>query len=452
MAKLFNPLPDKVQAARVLLGQGFPYFRSYLWAMAPIECHLIDTMAVDAVGRWYINPDFVEKLSVPDTALGIVHEIMHFISKHPRRLHAIERDVANVAGDLAINCQIEEMITESNRLIQAEYGQHNHNLPNFGAPDWWLHPRQYKFPEGLIAEQYVPLLLQHQQKTNSLMPECMCDKNGTGKGKSKKKCDCASKQSNKPGDKGQGSAGTGSCGSCSHGHKMEWEENPDKNGEVPAMSEAEAEMFRREIAHAIEEYKKTRGTIPGNLLRWAEEYLTPPKVSWTKELASSINRSRAYIAGNTNFTWSGLSRKLPRPFILPTTCRHVPVPAGIIDTSGSMSPTALAKALSESQGIIQACGFQKVPFICCDAAAYASKKVCNPKYIQLEGGGGTDMRIGIDAAMKLQPQPNIIIVLTDGYTPWPENPIPHTKVIAVLIEHKGSERPPSWIKSIEVDD
>ena len=38
---------------------------------------------------------------------------------------------------------------------------------------------------------------------------------------------------------------------------------------------------------------------------------------------------------------------------------------------------------------------------------------------QLQGGGGTDMVAGIDAAMSLRPRPDAVIVLTDGYTPFP---------------------------------
>ena len=44
--------------------------------------------------------------------------------------------------------------------------------------------------------------------------------------------------------------------------------------------------------------------------------------------------------------------------------------------------------------------------------------------IRLEGGGGTDMGAGLDAAAALRPRPDLIIVLTDGFTPWRPAPPP----------------------------
>jgi hypothetical protein len=42
----------------------------------------------------------------------------------------------------------------------------------------------------------------------------------------------------------------------------------------------------------------------------------------------------------------------------------------------------------------------------------------------MQGGGGTDMVAGIHAALDYTPAPDAIIVLTDGYTPFPKQP-PH---------------------------
>ena len=44
--------------------------------------------------------------------------------------------------------------------------------------------------------------------------------------------------------------------------------------------------------------------------------------------------------------------------------------------------------------------------------------------VELLGGGGTDMGAGLAKAAELRPRPDLIIVLTDGYTPWPSAPPP----------------------------
>ncbi|MEN3002691.1 MAG: VWA-like domain-containing protein, partial [Armatimonadota bacterium] len=41
---------------------------------------------------------------------------------------------------------------------------------------------------------------------------------------------------------------------------------------------------------------------------------------------------------------------------------------------------------------------------------------------KLRGGGGTNMPAGIEAAKRLEPPPDAILVLTDGYTPFPPAP------------------------------
>ncbi len=53
------------------------------------------------------------------------------------------------------------------------------------------------------------------------------------------------------------------------------------------------------------------------------------------------------------------------------------------------------------------------------------------------GGGGTDMGEGIAQAVALRARPSVVVVLTDGWTPWPQTPPPRTKVVAGLIGPEG---------------
>jgi hypothetical protein len=61
------------------------------------------------------------------------------------------------------------------------------------------------------------------------------------------------------------------------------------------------------------------------------------------------------------------------------------------------------------------------------------------------------MCIGIDAAIK--DKKKIVIVLTDGLTPWPEKPIAGVKLIAAItpITPKGKSAP-KFIQQVKIGD
>jgi hypothetical protein len=64
---------------------------------------------------------------------------------------------------------------------------------------------------------------------------------------------------------------------------------------------------------------------------------------------------------------------------------------------------------------------------------------------------------GIAAASRLHPRPSVIIVLTDGFTPWPEQPPPGSRVIVgLLVQGQGSGigawAGPDWARTIVIDE
>jgi hypothetical protein len=69
--------------------------------------------------------------------------------------------------------------------------------------------------------------------------------------------------------------------------------------------------------------------------------------------------------------------------------------------------------------------------------------------VVLAGGGGTDMRVGIEAALRGPETPHVVVVLTDGGTPWPDAPLSTTRVIAALIG-TNPPLPPAWIETVRV--
>jgi predicted metal-dependent peptidase len=100
--------------------------------------------------------------------------------------------------------------------------------------------------------------------------------------------------------------------------------------------------------------------------------------------------------------------------------------AVVLDTSGSISPPLLEQGLAEVLELLRS--FRApVTLIPCDVQAYQELTISSlADFRRLEvlpGGGGTNLQTGIGRALALKPLPDVILVLTDGYTPYPPRPV-----------------------------
>lgn len=264
----------------------------------------------------------------------------------------------------------------------------------------------------------------------------------------------------------EGHSHEGNCGSGAHGVPQEYEVD-DGSGFDPM----EAEQMRRQVAQEINDYSERYGSVPGGMLRDAKEILDP-KVDWTEELLSQVRKEIATVVGQSDYTYSRPSRRASQtPFILPS-MRQAPPPeiVVILDTSGSMKiQEELAQALGEMEELIESAARYStiggIRIINCDAGANIPVIVSDLDDFEIIGGGGTDMRVGIQAAAELDPPAGVIITMTDGYTPWPRE-IPEDNqdalYIALIIDSskkkKGASQQrgwsttgiPDWMTVIEV--
>jgi predicted metal-dependent peptidase len=109
----------------------------------------------------------------------------------------------------------------------------------------------------------------------------------------------------------------------------------------------------------------------------------------------------------------------------------------------------LSVALAEIRGILAAAGLRDgLDVLSVDAAVNARQRVVHAGTVRLEGGGGTDMGVGLAAAERLSPRPEIAIVVTDGYTPWPEHPPRGIRTIVVKTDARGTS--PPWARTVVV--
>jgi predicted metal-dependent peptidase len=197
--------------------------------------------------------------------------------------------------------------------------------------------------------------------------------------------------------------------------------------------------------------------IPAGWLRWAETLL-PSRTDWRNILAAEIRRAVAAVAGSVDYTYRRPARRARTSpgVVIPSMYRPVPDIAIVCDTSGSMREELLARALAEIEALLTKAGLRtaRVRVLAVDTAVHAVRRVSRAREVHLAGGGGTDMGAGIAAATALRPRPSIVIVLTDGFTPWPDRPPPGIRVIVgLLAEHRLPLEwsPPAWARTVRIE-
>ena len=132
--------------------------------------------------------------------------------------------------------------------------------------------------------------------------------------------------------------------------------------------------------------------------------------------------------------------------------RPVPVIAVVIDTSASVHDAMLTRAWTETVGMLSSVGVRREQLSVWSTDT-AARRLAMPKgrRVELVGGGGTDMAEGIRAALTERPRADVVVVLTDGETPWPTL-LPPRPVIVGLMRHDRSLpiTPPNWARVVEI--
>jgi predicted metal-dependent peptidase len=416
---MFTPIitpQHRINGGKVMAALKRPYLAPALHAMTLIETREVDTLAVDKFWRCYYNPDLIEKYPTPFIAGMLTHEVNHLIRNHAARGDRLidgDHFKWNCAGDLEINDDICE--EKENDYATA---------PMTPLPDFALLPAKFNFDNGLLAETYYRLLDDLKGKRNG-------DGKGTGKGKGQS-------------DKGQIS--NGECGSAAGGGARPYElPAPDGGSQSEGITEQEGELIRQRVAtevNRIAQSAEGRGKMPAGLLRWAEEYLTP-RVNFTKWVRALLKNAYAEASGHGERTYRRAMRRQHAygSFIMPGSLQPRVRVGFIIDTSGSMSDTQLGQCMAELRGFASSCAHTADLYaLSCDAQATTPQRIQTPKNIELFGGGGTDMTIGFNVFAEMRPRIDLIVCITDCYTPWPA----HKPKATTVIVQVGEGCLPSW--------
>ncbi|GAA3611025.1 VWA-like domain-containing protein [Kineosporia mesophila] len=424
---------QKLLAGRLLAAQAHPYLAGALFALTIVPDRRLFTMAVDRYWRCYVSPSFVEACDVGELAGAWIHEVGHLLREHHARGDDLwERSRAGhgscdpsvaYARSLAGGSWLDADQPGRERLrmniaMDCEINDDEQKTPGPGGirlPAGSLVPIQFGLPEGRPFESYLREL---------------------------------------PATVVNGYLAWLDCGSGAHGGDAPWDLGPDDGHPLGA---AEAEVIRIRTAEQI---KRGRGRTPGRWSRWADE-VGRPKQDWHRILGAAVRARLGSGGGSGDHTFNRPGRRsaaLGGRVVLPALTRPAPEVAVVIDTSGSVSDDELGCALAETAGIISAAGGRRVTVYSCDSAVQTAQQVASARQITLAGGGGTDLRQGIRRALASRPVPDVMVILTDGHTGWPESAPQVPVVIGVFgpepeLDDDGEwhpKRPPAWARTIRI--
>lgn len=407
MTTLVRSLTDAEHSAfrlgRLVAAEHLPYFMHALFAASPVAAPGLGTFAVDRSWRLYLDPELLtgpERWDAATVGAVLAHEVGHLLRDHAARADALPKPQHHLAWNLAGDAEIND------DLLAAR-------VP---LPAGVVTPAGIGCDDGDLAEVYYA----------HLMREAVTEDRSGG---------CGS------------GSGTGPVpGELPAGVALD-------DGSAAPLDPAEADLVRRRVAGDVQAAaeRQGRGSVPAGLNRWANRVLAPPTVPWERVLRAAVRRAVADRAGRVDYSYSRPPRRrLPR-IVRPAMRAPRVIVSVVVDTSGSMSQADLDAAISEVSGVLRSSGVasEHVRLLSCDASATTAERVRSVTAIRLTGGGGTDMRIGIAAAEEANPAPHVVIVLTDGDTPWPERPT-RARLICAVISARPPRRTPSWASTVHI--
>lgn len=372
-----------------------------------------DTAATDGT-QIFFSPEFMEKLNDAELEFILMHEILHIVLEHCIRRGERDGELFNIACDIVVN----SIILKSNQMnLQSitlrEYGESMHL-----APDG---KEGYEY----TAEQVYEMLGKMQKRSGKAS-------NGNGKAtKSKKRI----QESNT------------SDGTFRDDHSK-W----GSGAEDEAAQNIQRDIWRKRLTDACEAISirdpdNQCGGIPIGAERLLKE-LRKPQTDLRTVLQVFVQEEI------TDYSFTPPDRRMnDSPFFLPDFNEKDDFVADIlfmIDTSASMSDDMITAAYSEIKGAIdQFNGKLRGWLGFFDARVIAPKPFADEdefRAIRPEGGGGTNFGI-IFAYVRdhMQDQlPASIIILTDGYAPFPDESV--AMGIPVLWLLNNDDVTPPWGK------
>lgn len=360
-----------------------PFFASVLLKHPMRVDNSMESISISFKGEISYNEKFFEALPVKQAVFDLCHEVLHYVSKHALRRGVRDHEMWNKACDAWINGTLTEM--------------------GIGEPN----PGVFTMPDAhnSTPEKLYEILLQEEQKKP--------DNNGQGKGS------------------GQGKVGAGGGSGDPLAGDIEAPPQGTSESEI-AEQDAQTNMELAAAAQAA----KMRGNLPGLLQKLVSDTIDS-RVPWYETLERfMVNKVQ------NDYSWSRANRRyLPMDVYLPV-IQSIGTMGPIVvqvDVSGSISKKELDHYNGHLQRIVELCSPSEVHVIYTDTRVVKHETFERGEEFGLTfySGGGTDMRSGFEFIRREGIEPDVVITLTDGYTPFPEQETDYPAIWCISSDQKS---------------
>lgn len=382
------------------------FFAALILSTRFIVDNRMPTAATDMVVIYY-NEEFVARLDQEELIFLNVHEIMHVLLKHGLRLGGRDRYLWNVACDHVINLKLKEL---KFKVI------HHPEWKDFG-PEGFVPCCDPRFV-GMSEEQVYDLLMQ-EEKNKPKEPEGDEEQEGREGGRPGKKGD-------KPGQ----------------GPGKSFNEDILPTPGDKAEQEKVNVKIDRMVATAIA-IAKARGELPAGFETIIKDFFEA-QVPWEVVLQRFMSK---FVRSHS--TWRRRNRRHPNMYLPGKLSKQLGEVNIIGDSSGSMFNETIFKYVgSEINYFIQNMKPELVRVVWADDDECSNEEVFLPGeqvVLHPRGGGGTDMRKPLLFIEKNEPI--FAIIITDGITPWPNEPTPYPLIICCTTAVPC----PEWALTVRVE-
>lgn len=376
----------RVSRMRLLVNHGF--YGLLLMHMRFSVDESVDTACTDGK-KIIFGPAFLEQLNDSELDFVMLHEVLHVALRHCARTGERDPYLFNCACDIVVNSNIllENGMDEKSITIRAGAGG----------------PLMHKAPNGNEGHEY----------TAEEVYEMLLKKANSAKG-----------TRSKAGNASGGGSGSGSSRTSSGNERATWDDHSRwGTQEEDPMEDAVWAARIKDAAEAItiRDPDRSRGLLPLLAERLLKE-MRRARTDWRTVLSEFIQEDIC------DYSFSPPDRRFDdSPFFLPDYNERVERVENIlfmIDTSGSMSDDMITEAYAEVMGAIEQFSERlsgKLGFF--DATITEPQPFTSLqefRIIKPRGGGGTSFEPIFRYARSCAEPPTAIIILTDGYAPFPK--------------------------------